>query len=251
MTQKTSLYEDVWFYDLVRESWSDPAQLDFFQRQIKRFGGPVLELACGSGYYLVPFTKNGVDITGLDLSGEMLRAARAKAERAGVKIIFFQGDMRNFNLHKRFNLIFVANNSFQHLLTVEDFEGCLAAVKRHLEPHGKFIIDVFNPSLILLSRNPEERYHFGEFESSKGKIIFTENVRYDAATQINYLDWHFQNLATGEEKTLSFSLRMFFPQELDALISYNGFQIEQKFGGYDESPFSGQSPKQIILVSPL
>jgi hypothetical protein len=43
-------------------------------------------------------------------------------------------------------------------------------------------------------------------------------------------------------------MRQFFPQELDSLFIYNGFRIEQKYGDSDESPFTGESPKQIIVA---
>ena len=40
---------------------------------------------------------------------------------------------------------------------------------------------------------------------------------------------------------------MFYPQEIDALLRYNGFAIEHKFGWYDESPYGDGSPKQLIV----
>ena len=44
-------------------------------------------------------------------------------------------------------------------------------------------------------------------------------------------------------------MRQFFPQEFDALFEYNGFKIEAKYGDFDESGFTGDSPKQIIVAS--
>ncbi|NJM52927.1 MAG: class I SAM-dependent methyltransferase, partial [Blastocatellia bacterium] len=74
-------------------------------------------------------------------------------------------------------------------------------------------------------------------------------VRYDSATQINYIDWHYKNLYHKEEQTVSFTMRQYFPQELDALFLYNGFRIEAKFGDFDCSDFNANSPKQIIVAS--
>ncbi len=45
-------------------------------------------------------------------------------------------------------------------------------------------------------------------------------------------------------------MRIFFPQELDALLHYNGFEIETKFGNYDETPFKTSSPIQLVISRP-
>ena len=44
------------------------------------------------------------------------------------------------------------------------------------------------------------------------------------------------------------NMRVFFPQELDALLRVGGLKIEAKYGDFDESPFTSGSPKQIIRV---
>ena len=53
----------------------------------------------------------------------------------------------------------------------------------------------------------------------------------------------------GSEVTEKLPLRMFFPEELDALLKYHGFIVERKYGDYDESPFESESPMQIVVCS--
>lgn len=244
-----SLYDNDWLYDLVHEKAADSEQIAFYERQIKNYGSPVLELACGTGNYLVTLSSGDVEISGLDISGEMLNAAERRAETKNTQTNLINADMRFFELNQKFALIFVAGNSFQHLNDSQDVEACFASVRKHLKPDGKFIVEVFNPSLELLNRNRDERYFVGEYKTDDGWIVLTENVFYDAATQINHLNWHYKNQFMKEEQTVSFTMRQFFPQELDALFRYNGFQIESKFGDFDESDFTNASPKQIIVAS--
>jgi hypothetical protein len=99
-----------------------------------------------------------------------------------------------------------------------------------------------------LNRKPNQRYLVGEYRTDEGWLVIETTVRYDSATQINHIDWHYKNQYWKEEQTVSFSMRQFFPQELDALFAYNGLQIEHKFGNFDESLFSSNSPKQIIIA---
>ncbi len=245
------LYENTWLYDLVHGDKVGEAQINFYQRQIERFGEPVLELGCGSGNYLVALSNNLQNISGLDLSEEMLGAASRKADAEGVATDLHVGDMRNFSIDQKFKLIFSAGNSLQHLLTAEDIEACFDSVRRHLFPFGKFVVEIFNPSLPLLCRPGDKRHFVGEYRTDDGWVVVTENVRYDAATQINHIDWHYKNQYMRDEQTLSFKMRQFFPQEFDAIFRSNGFRIEAKFGDFDESPFSGSSPKQIVVAAPI
>ncbi len=244
-----NLYENTWLYDLVHEKAADSEQLAFYQRQIEKFGSPVLELACGSGNYLVTLSKNDVEISGLDISPEMLSAAEVRAEKENAGTNLYNGDMRNFDLDEKFNLIFIAGNSLQHLNTNQDVSECFASVRRNLKPEGKFVVEVFNPLLPLLCRDENVRYLVGEFETEDGFVTLTENVFYDAATQINHIRWHYKTYEMIEEETVAFTMRQFFPQEFDALFMSNGFKIEQKFGDFEESDFTRDSPKQIIVAS--
>lgn len=244
-----NLYDNDWLYDLVHEKAADSEQIAFYERQIQTYGSPVLELACGTGNYLVTLSSDDVEISGLDISDEMLNAAERRAETENTQTNLINADMRFFDLNQKFALVFVAGNSLQHLNTLEDVEACFASVRRHLKPEGRFIVEVFNPSIELLNRNPNERYFVGEYKTSDGWIVLTENVFYDSATQINHINWHYKNQFMREEQTVSFQMRQFFPQELDALFRYNGFQIEHKFGDFDESSFTKDSPKQIIVAA--
>ncbi|CAN5425623.1 class I SAM-dependent methyltransferase [soil metagenome] len=246
-----NLYDESWLYDLIHEKSPDSREVNFYEKQIRKYGSPVLELACGSGNYAVTLSQNEVEISGIDISDEMLHAAEKRAERQQTETNLINADMRNFELNQQFALIFAAGNSLQHLSERKDVEACFASVRKHLKPDGKFIVEVFNPSFKLLNRKPDERYFVGEYRTENGFVVLTENVRYDVATQVNFIDWHYKNQFWKEEQTVSFTMRQFFPQEFDALFEYNNFKIEAKFGNFDESIFRSNSPKQIVIASPI
>lgn len=239
-----NLYSDVELYDLVNGSFADTRTFGFYDRQVSVCGAPVLELACGSGHVLIPLAEKGIDVCGLDISVEMLGACERKAVERGVKAKFQIGDMRRFELERQFNLIFITNNSFQHLLENKDVSDCLNCVRRHLAPGGKFVVEVLNPYIPLLIRQRGKKFMVGEF----GEYVLTEDVHYGIANQINHKNWHFWHRPTDTIKTLVYSLRQFFPKEFDALFEFNGFRIEKKFGDFDESAFADDSIRQIIVA---
>ena len=251
MSDEQTLYDDSIFYDLVHGEFAPPETLAFYEDKIALYGSPVLELACGSGAYMIPLVEKGVSVVGIDISGGMLSRAKEKAAGRNVTLDLRTGDIRDFELNQQFPLILLLGNSLQHLLTREDVEKCFDAIKRHLTPNGRFIVEVFNPSLKILTRPADENVLDSEYETEEGKMTLTGSVNYDAATQINHINWIYKNVMTGKSKQVSFTMRQFFPQELDALLHYNNFQIEQKFGDRDGSPFESGSPRQIVVASQI
>jgi SAM-dependent methyltransferase len=240
-----TLYDDARHYDAL---FPGP-NLPFYQRQIAAYGGPVLELACGTGRLTVPLAAAAVDITGIDRSAAMLEGARQRADQKRVDVSFREADMRNFALGREFKLIFVPANSFLHLLEREEIESCLRSIRNHLAPEGRFVVDIFTPSVRMLAREENEVYSIGKYDDpdGKGRIVVTATSHYDAATQVNHSIWRYTNQDTQDQWEMPFHMRMFYPQEIDAFLRYNGFDIEHKFGGYDESPYRNGSPKQLIV----
>lgn len=147
------------FYDSV-VPYRERQDVDFFVEMAQRSGGPVLELGCGTGRVLIPTAKSGIEIVGLDASPLMLSVCREKllsdSKHVGSKVTgLVQGDMRAFELGRRFSLVTIPFRPFQHLLTVEDQMSCLENIRKHLVAGGKLVLDVFNPSLPHLA---DERY---------------------------------------------------------------------------------------------
>ena len=247
-----SFYSDAQRYDLVMGAYASADQLKFYSRQVARYGEPVLELACGSGRLTIPLAKEGANITGIDISEEMLHLAKQKASAAGVNVRYIQGDMRSFDLGEKFKFIFIPAQSLSHLHTRKEIEDCFSCVRQHLIDEGRFLIEIFNSSVRMLARESGRRYTVGQYNDPKedSQVFVTEEVHYDSALQVNHIQWFFRNEGSNNEVTLSFEMRQFFPQEIDALLWYNDFLIEHKYGGYNEEEFSSDAGKQLIICHP-
>ncbi len=101
----------------------------------------VLECACGTGSITVRLGRMGYQITGSDLSEDMLMVARQKALDAGLRSLpFVRQDMRHIALHKPVDAVISACDGVNYLLDgAEDF--FLAAYKA-LNPGGLLLFDV-------------------------------------------------------------------------------------------------------------
>ncbi|GAH42818.1 unnamed protein product, partial [marine sediment metagenome] len=63
-------------YDYEIKARNSYESIPFYVKQVKKYGSPVLELACGTGRITIPIAKEGIPIVGLDFSAKMLTQAR-------------------------------------------------------------------------------------------------------------------------------------------------------------------------------
>lgn len=223
-----------------------PGAVEFWQAQAQRYGDPILELGCGTGKLSIPLAQSGYRVTGLDLSEALVKYAQQKAS----EVEWVQADMRNFELNQHFKLIMLPSNNIGHLHSRGDVEACLAAVHRHLLPEGRLIIDVFVPSLPLLQRSPQERYPLANYAdpAGQGRVNVSACSAYEAHTQI----MRTQTLTEIPGQTPlkgQLDLKMYFPAELEALLHYNGFEIEARYGSHQQTPLQADSAYQLLVCS--
>src|SRR4051794_23059332 len=103
--------------DLYDFSYADyDEDVDFYENLARAVNGPVLELGAGTGRVAFALAEAGYDVVALDNSPSMLAQAQRRLDESkldGIELI--EGDMTSFDLGRRFGLIFVAANTFQHL----------------------------------------------------------------------------------------------------------------------------------------
>jgi len=245
----SNLYNDGAWYDALLGDQKD--DIPFYIYRARQSQGPVLELACGTGRLTLPMAEAGAAITGLDLSPQMLAIARAKAEARHLDIDWVEADASRFDLKRTYSLILFPYNSMSHLHSPEAIQGMLACVKQHLAPRGHFILDVHNPNLALLNRRRDEIYPVeGLDPAPDGTVVVGEEINYDEPSQIYRIRWHYSQPADGAAaRQDELNLRMFFPQELDALLRGAGFEIVEKFGDFEGGKFENGSHKQVVIAA--
>lgn len=64
---------------------------EFFLKYARAAGGPVLELACGTGPVCIPLAFEGFEVTDLDAAPAMLETARAKARQVSAGVDWVEG----------------------------------------------------------------------------------------------------------------------------------------------------------------
>jgi SAM-dependent methyltransferase len=251
-------FADPAFYD-----WKDSSDtgVAFYAALAWETGGPVLEIACGTGRVAIPIARQGFAVTGLDVVPGMLELARSKS--AGLPLRWVEGDARSFDLGERFRLVFLTGNAFQLFLTNADQEALLGRVRAHLHEEGLFAFETRNPRWGGRGEGEEDRAGlFVDLETRaeeearpsyvdvRGREVRVFDTRtYDHGAQILHWTTHRRWHEDGRErtKTTRIALRYTFPQELAALLDRNGFTIVRRYGDWNGEPLTAAS-RSIIMV---
>ena len=259
------------------EEFADPQNYDiedrsdvgiaFYSALAQETGGPVLEIACGTGRVSIPIARLGFAVTGLDIVAGMLERARGKS--AGLPTRWVEGDARTFDLGEQFRLIYLTGNAFQAFLTRADQGALLGRVRAHLHDEGLFAFETRNPRWASgETRDQDSEHHAGgrplfalletqdqetgwlTYTDSHGRDVRVSRTQaYDHVAQVlhwtTYRRWH----AGGREHTkiTRIAVRYTFPQELAALLHYNGFTIIRQYGDWNLEPLSAASTSIIVV----
>lgn len=231
-------------YDLVNQFDYD---LPFYKRLIKCFdSSSILELCCGTGRLTIPLAKEGYYMTGIDINESMLAKAKEKARLQDIENCHFvQGDVITFDLNKYFSFIFIPFNSMHHIFNLHDLERFLKCVHQHLLPNGTFVIDILNPNIEFIVSHKDKTSLYKKIKMNNSSIEIKQTMEYDALYQVNRVKWIYN--MQENEVVQNLDMRLFFPQEVEAILKYNGFKIISKMGDYDDSEYSSISPKQILV----
>jgi SAM-dependent methyltransferase len=259
-------FADAHRYDT--EDSSDTG-IAFYSALTQETGGPVLEIACGTGRVSIPIARLGYAVTGLDLVPGMLALARSKS--AGLPARWVEGDARTFDLGEQFRLIFLTGNAFQAFLTRADQEALLERVRSHLHADGLFAFETRNPRWAHSARAdgaaPESAQHEEEglfalletrleegdaqtFTDRSGRAVrVTRTQAYDHVAQILHWTTYRRWREGGQEQTriTRIAVRFTFPQELAALLHYNGFTILRQYGDWNLEPLTAASPSILVV----
>lgn len=231
----------------------------FYVEMVKRQGGSVLDLGCGTGRVTFAIAEFAEFVIGLDVSQPRLDIANAKLQTIDTpmkeRITFLFGDMSDFSLDKKFDLIIIPFRGFQHILTTKQQKAVFQCIGRHLKKRGKLVFDIFNPSIPFLASDSmfeefEERKELildsGELVSISGKITdrnyFNQTL---AAQEIYYI-----KSTNGKERkiVLKFNSRYTFCFELINLLELCDFKVLNIWGSFDFQEFGNSNyPGEIII----
>jgi len=240
------------YYDADMGAFSD--DLPFYRELARRNDGPILDAMCGTGRVIVPLAAAGFDAVGLDIAPSMVEIVEQKIAEHELhrRLRVVQGDVRAFDLPERFGLVLIPLNSFMHLETVDDQLAALESIKRHLQPSGLLVLDLFNPDPRDLLTDQGVLVHEQTFVLETGRTVQKYVMRRtDAAAQRHLVEFIYDELDEDGRVTrsvLPFVMRWLYRFEAHHLLARAGLDVEAIYGNYDLEPYTSDSPQLIIVA---
>lgn len=238
--------DEPWFVEAFRSDYVDVySHRDFgaSRREAEYLNaqaleGPVLDLCCGFGRHTLALRELGFDVLGLDLSAELLQHARSLpgADRIASRLV--RGDARVLPLADgSCGAIVLLFSSFGYFGDVGD-QRVLDEVRRVLRPCGRLVLDLMNPERVRAALVPYSR-------TERPDWLLEERRRLEEGGRRVVKDVKLTR-AAGEVRTWREDVRLYSPQEIEALLAYAGIELARIDGDFDGRPADVESPRQIV-----
>jgi SAM-dependent methyltransferase len=195
-----------------------------------------LELGIGTGRIALPLAARGVPVHGIELSKAMVARLRAKPGGEGIGVTI--GDYTTARVDGTFRLAYLVFNTIMNLTSQDGQIAAFRNVAAHLEPGGRFVIEVGVPDLRRLPYG--ERYVI--FDASETHWGIDE---YDVATQ-GLVSHHFEVRGDRVEKS-SGPFRYVWPSELDLMAQLAGLELRERWAGWEREPYVNDSTKHVSV----
>jgi cyclopropane fatty-acyl-phospholipid synthase-like methyltransferase len=245
------------FYDILHADISDvKALIRIAQKQ----GTTVLELGSGTGRILIPMAKAGLDVTGIEISRDMIDISNRKLDQEELAIKerckIMKGDVLDFNLDSTFDLILASCNFVNHFTDYKSLKKMFAQVRNHLKDDGVFLIDCSLPNVkaMIHENNKQEVFDF-YYPKNDTKIKDKFTPSYDLINQLEHDHIVLEEYKEGQllrreecKETVSF----YFPRELIFLLESEGLSVYHQQGSlFKDIPINSEADEMVLFCKKI
>jgi SAM-dependent methyltransferase len=221
--------------------------IDFHVANAAPFG-EVLDIGAGTGRVAVPIARTGTKVVCVEPSRPMIEELRVKLDKEPAlesKITVIHGDAASFKLGRTLPAAFMSG-SFDHLLTDEERLRALSNIAEHLEPGGKFVLDVW---LGLMEDSPQT--WAGEFtlKDTTYRRKVGRKVLPDGAVELKLTFEVFRDGSMVDLIEQRSVAGITDRDTLHRLLARAGFRIEHEFGDYARTPY--KSGDSVLILETL
>jgi SAM-dependent methyltransferase len=164
--------------------------------------------------------------------------ARLRAKPGGDAIGIAIGDFATAKAEGTFALVYLLRNTIMNLTTQSAQVACFRNAAEHLEPGGRFVIEVVVPDLQRLP--PGEKFHVFAWDEAHQGID-----EHDVANQ-GLISHHFRTI-DGVIQLASIPFRYVWPAELDLMAEMAGLVLSERWSGWEEQPFTSESREHVSV----
>lgn len=184
----------------------------------------ILDMPCGYGRHSKVFADKGYKVTGVDLSGNLLRIAKKKF--AHKHITYLHGDMKDIDLKRQYDVCLNLYISFGFYKNSDDNLMVLRNIAKHLKPGGKLLIELVNPfNAVSPGRISGSRYE----ETKKYLALIKKTV--DPMTMWENYSLRVINKKTFKEELKEVGYYLYTIPDLSRMAKETGLELTEFYGG--------------------
>jgi ubiquinone/menaquinone biosynthesis C-methylase UbiE len=187
----------------------------------------VLDLGCGTGGHAIPLATRGYNVTGVDISSEMLERATSKVASLGLsnKVRFLQSDLSELKLEEKYDTVVCMFAVLSYQVSNKKLLDTFKAVRAHLKPGGIFVCDFwYGPA--ALRDLPVKREKWISGKETKIRRTASPTVSFNTnSVEVVYDLETFKGDEKVDETTETHTMRYFFLPELSLVAELNDLKI--------------------------
>jgi SAM-dependent methyltransferase len=242
------------YYDAENTDKND--DIPFYLQLAEEYGGPLLDVGCGTGRIMFPIAQAGYEIHGIDNERAMLE--RAEAQLQGMpqlqkRLRFYEGDIRTFEMPTRFKLTLVPYNGMMHFHDQETQLQVLRQLRKWTRDDGILVLDLPNAGDVYASQDTEAVTLERTFlEPETGHMVMQQSVSYlDRVQQLMRITWIYDEITFDGTVKRTFAplvLYYYFYSEIRLLLAQTGFEVTDVYGDLDYGPFVDGCERMIVIA---
>jgi len=223
-------------------------EMPFLERTLQALPArSVLDTACGTGWHSIALAQKGYTAAGCDLSPAMIHQARQNAAQSGVRVSFEVADFSRLGrIPGDFDALLCLGNSLPHVLSEPALREAFQNMKSKIKPGGRIVIHNLNYDLRLTKR---PRFFAAE---GSADILVWRFADYGA----EFVTFHTALFERNDSKSPRWSVKVnstlqkpWLAEDLDRILSAEGFQKIEHFGGLDGSAFDPETSGDLVIVA--
>ncbi len=205
-------------YEKVFTVSTAPTCIELYQSQCGSLPRTALDIGSGPGRELADLAEMGIDCVGVDFVPMMVEYAQKNYP----KVEFIQGDMREFRLGRKFDMITILGACINYMLDNADLEKALTTVLAHSHEDTVVIVEPYNTTSFVGTNTPPLEYVIpdGEFKAV-GSATYEWSQKEQLISRVR--TWRFSEGQDDIQDT--YKQRLYFAKELQYFFEKNGFSV--------------------------